>query len=47
MAANETGSVMFIDTVAADRSSRMNSQVYRAILSAHIQPNAANRTVIG
>ncbi len=26
--------------VTADRSSRMNSEVFKAILSAHIQPNA-------
>ena len=40
MAANGTGSLVFIDDVTADRSSKMNSEVYRAILSAHIQPNA-------
>uniref|UniRef100_A0A8C5MJ28 Transposase n=1 Tax=Leptobrachium leishanense TaxID=445787 RepID=A0A8C5MJ28_9ANUR len=40
MAANGTGSLVFID-VTADKSSRMNSEVFRAILSAHIQPNAA------
>ena len=38
--ANGTGSLLFIDDVTADRSSRMNSDVYRAILSAHIQLNA-------
>ena len=32
---------MFIDDVTADRSSRMNSEVYRALLSAKVQPNAA------
>lgn len=37
MAANGTGSVMFIDDVTADRSSKINSEVYRAIISAHIQ----------
>uniref|UniRef100_A0A8C5LQH4 Tc1-like transposase DDE domain-containing protein n=1 Tax=Leptobrachium leishanense TaxID=445787 RepID=A0A8C5LQH4_9ANUR len=41
MAANGTGSLVFIDDVTADKSSRMNSEVFRAILSAHIQPNAA------
>uniref|UniRef100_A0A8C5N2V1 Transposase n=1 Tax=Leptobrachium leishanense TaxID=445787 RepID=A0A8C5N2V1_9ANUR len=40
-AANGTGSLIFIDDVTADKSSRMNSEVFRAILSAHIQPNAA------
>ena len=38
MAANGTGSLVFIDDVTADKSSRMNSEVFRAILSAHIQP---------
>ena len=41
MAANGTGSLVFIDEVTADKSSRMNSEVFRAILSAHIQPNAS------
>uniref|UniRef100_A0A8C5QBF4 Transposase n=1 Tax=Leptobrachium leishanense TaxID=445787 RepID=A0A8C5QBF4_9ANUR len=41
MAANGTGSLVFIDDVTADKRSRMNSEVFRAILSAHIQPNAA------
>ena len=41
MAANGTGSLVFIDDVAADRSSRMNSEVFWAILSAHIKPNAS------
>ncbi len=27
--------------LTADKSSRMNSEVFRAILSAHIQPNAS------
>ena len=31
---------VFIDDVTADKSSRINSEVFRAILSAHIQPNA-------
>ena len=35
------GSLVFIDDVTADKSSRMNSEVFRAILSAHIQPNAS------
>ena len=39
MAANGTGSLVFIDDVTADKSSRMNSEVFQAILSAHIQPN--------
>ena len=41
MVANGTGSLMFIDNVTADRSSRMISEVYRALLSARIQPEAA------
>jgi len=41
MASNGTGSLVFIDDVTKDRSSRMNSEVYRDILSAQIQPNAA------
>ena len=41
MAANGTGSLVFIDDVTADKSSRMNSEVFRAILSAHIQPNVS------
>lgn len=39
MAAKGTGSLMFIDEVTADTSSKMNSEVYGAILSAHIQLN--------
>ncbi|CAJ0949444.1 unnamed protein product [Ranitomeya imitator] len=41
MAFNGTGSLVFIDDIRADKSSRMNSEVYRDILSAQIQPNAA------
>ncbi len=41
MAASGAGSLVFIDDVNADKSSRMNSEVFRAILSAHIQPNAS------
>ena len=41
MAASGTGSLLFIDDVTADKSSRMNSEVFGAILSAHIQPNAS------
>ncbi len=40
MAANGTGSLLFIDDVTADRSSKMNSEVFKAVISAHIQPNA-------
>ena len=40
MAANRTGSLVCID-VTADKSSRMISEVFLAILSAHIQPNAS------
>lgn len=41
MAANGAGSLEFID-VTADRSSQMNSEVFKptCILSAHVQPNA-------
>ena len=39
MAVNGAGSAVFIDDVTADRS-RMNSEVFRSILSAQIQPNA-------
>ena len=41
-AANRSGSLVFIDDVTADRSCKMNSEVYREIFSAHIQPNAKN-----
>ncbi len=41
MAASGTGSLVFIDDVTADKSRMMNSEVFRAILSAHIQPNAS------
>ncbi|CAJ0915358.1 unnamed protein product [Ranitomeya imitator] len=41
MAFNGTGSLVFIDDIRADKSSRMNSEVDRDILSAQIQPNAA------
>ena len=36
MAASGTGSLVFIDDITADKSNRMNSEVFRAILSAHI-----------
>lgn len=39
MAANGTGPLVFID-MTTDKSSRMNYEVYRAILPAQIQPNA-------
>ena len=39
LADNGTGSLVFIDDVTADKSSRMNSEVFRALVSAHIQPN--------
>lgn len=41
MAAHGTGSLVFIGDVTADKSSRMNSEVFKATLCAHIQPNAA------
>ena len=40
-AADGTGSLVLSDDVAADRISRMNSEAYRAVLSAQIQPNDA------
>lgn len=36
-------SLVFIDDVTADRSNKMNSEVYRDLLSAHTQPNATKR----
>ncbi len=41
MASSGTGLLVFSDDVTEDRSSRMNSEVYRYILSAQIQSNAA------
>ncbi len=41
MAASGTGSLVFIDDVTADKSSRINSEVFRAIISVHIQPNTS------
>ena len=35
------GSLVCIDHMTAGRSNRMNSEVYRALLSAQIQPNVA------
>lgn len=35
-----TRSLVFVDDVNTDGSSRMNLEVYRALLSADIQPNA-------
>ena len=40
MAASGTGSFIFIDDVTDDGSSRMNSEVYRNILSANLRRNA-------
>lgn len=42
VAACGTTVVPFIGDVTADKPSRMNSEVYQALLSAHIQPNASN-----
>ena len=39
-ASSGTGSLVFIDDMTEDGSSRMNSEVYRNILSVHIQPNS-------
>ena len=44
MAARGTGFLPFMGDLAADGSIRMNSEAYRTILSAHIQPNAAQLT---
>ena len=41
MASSGTGSLVFIDDVTEDRSSWMNSEVYRDIVSAQIQPKGA------
>ncbi len=41
MASNGTGLLVFIDDVTEERSSQKNSEVYRDILSAQIQSNAA------
>ena len=41
MAASGSASLVFIDDVTQDRSSRMNCEVFRDILSAQIQPNPA------
>ena len=45
MAANGTESLVFIHDMTADGSSRMNSEVYRAILSAQMQSNPAKLIV--
>ena len=42
VAAIRKGSLMFTDGMTADRSIRMNSEMYKAILAAHIQPNATD-----
>ena len=44
MAANGTGSLVFIAYVTADRGSEMNSEGYKAILLDHIQPKATKLT---
>ncbi len=41
MASSGTGLLVFIDDVTEDRSSRINSEGFKDILSAQIQPNAA------
>lgn len=41
MAANGTSLLVFIDDATANRSSRMNSDMCRAVLFVPIQPNAA------
>lgn len=40
-AVGETGSLVFIYNGTTGRCSRMNSELYRAVLSAHIQSNSA------
>lgn len=44
MAANGTESLVFTDNVNSDRSSRIISEVYKAILYAQIQSNDPKRT---
>lgn len=39
LAASGTGSLLCTDGVTADRSHRLNAEVYRPILSTHIQPD--------
>lgn len=46
MAANESASVLFLDDLTADKQSRMNAEVYKAILPVQIQPNAAELVMI-
>ncbi len=46
MASSGTGLLVFSDDVTEDRSSRMNSEVYRDILSAQIQPKLIERHFI-
>ena len=41
MASSGTGSLIFIDDVTQDGNSKMNSKVYRNILSANLKKNAA------
>uniref|UniRef100_A0A3B1IQX0 Transposase Tc1-like domain-containing protein n=1 Tax=Astyanax mexicanus TaxID=7994 RepID=A0A3B1IQX0_ASTMX len=40
MAASGTGSIIFIDNVTDDGSSKINSEVYRQVLSANVRRNA-------
>lgn len=46
MASSGTGSLVFVDDLTEDGHSRMNSEVHRNILSAHIQPNSANLIIL-
>ena len=41
MAAEDTGSLIFIDDITADGSSKIHSEVYRHIISAQGQANAS------
>ena len=41
MAANGTGTLAFIDDFTADRGNRMNAEVSRTLLCAHIRTNAS------
>lgn len=41
MASNGTGSLMFVDDVRKERSSRVNSDMHRVILSTPTQSSAA------
>lgn len=43
---NGTGSLVFIHDGTVDRSSKLNSELYWSILSAHIEPNETSRAAL-